>query len=441
MGDFPFAREDEFVSVLFKALSKASDDNRANELPQPGVPLIGAVAPARRRRSPVLLVVAALLAVVIGGGILFADDLEPLGSDVMAMFDAAPPARPVLPRVLPPPAPVAEAQPAAEAATPVAPETPAPGEPPAAAAPVLAAAAQTTTAPPATAPSATARTATSAAEPAAATPDPREGPTASEPAPRRLVPEQRETPPPRPAPRRESAAPSAAKPPVRIERGAPAASIEAERDQELRVTPPPPQPAPPPVSISVNRAQEAAWRALSDGQYEAALKQYQDLLTRDRDNRSAMLGKAVALQRLGLKNAAQEAYEELLARDPDNRAATTNLMALLAEEQPQQALVQLQRLAASHPTSLPIVVQMGMIHAQLNDLPQAIRQMQIATGLAPDNPVYKLNLAILMDRAGRRSEAVQLYEEVLRRSGDRSQTLPMALDDVRRRATYLAGQN
>ena len=67
--------------------------------------------------------------------------------------------------------------------------------------------------------------------------------------------------------------------------------------------------------------------------------------------------------------------------------------------------------------------------------------MQLATALAPENPVYKLNLAVLYDRGGRGSEALRLYQEVLLRAADTTQQLPMALDDVRRRVAYLGTVN
>jgi Flp pilus assembly protein TadD len=154
-----------------------------------------------------------------------------------------------------------------------------------------------------------------------------------------------------------------------------------------------------------------------------------------------MLGKAVALQKLGLGNSAQETYEELLAIDPGNRAAMSNLLALTASAQPQQALAQLERLEASNPASAPILAQIGMLHAQLGDGVKAAQQMQRATALAPENPIYKLNLAILYDRAGRSGEALRLYQEVLSRTADTTQQMPMALDDVRRRVAYLGSVN
>ena len=110
------------------------------------------------------------------------------------------------------------------------------------------------------------------------------------------------------------------------------------------------------VTMSTARLQEAAYRNLNDGNYDAALKHYQEVLVRERDNRSALLGKAVTLQRLQLNNSAQEVYEELLALDPGNRAAMANLLALSATQQPQQALAQL-----------------GMLHAQIGDQAKATR--------------------------------------------------------------------
>jgi len=425
------------VSVLFKALRKAADENQASGTATMGVPLIGGPAPSRRRGvSPVLLL---LVLLVLGGGAaayLFADDLAGVGDEVLAMVGAGPsvPApQPLRPQPLAPP----PAQVAVQAPAPVVPPLPAavamPVSPPVA--PAIAAGAAI--APPAT-----------PAVPAAA-PPPAPEPLRPEPArmaepaplpapgmPRNVTPRGRTVGAPVvPEAPRNTELGEAARPPLAVDRADRVTAFENNSEQGLRVA------NRGAVTMSTARLQEAAYKNLNDGNYDAALKQYQEVLVRERDNRSALLGKAVALQRLQLNNSAQEVYEELLALDPGNRAAMANLLALSATQQPQQAMAQLERLEAANPTSAPIVAQLGMLHAQLGDPAKAARQMQLATALAPENPVYKLNLAILYDRAGRGGEALRLYQEVLVRAADSTQQLPMALDEVRRRVAYLGTVN
>ncbi len=410
-----------YLSVLFKALNKAAVDNRSRETAEIGVPLIGGAEVTRARRPvrPGFIVGAGALAVVLAGGFLFADDLIPMGQELAAGFSGS---EPVRPQPLPPaPTPQLAAVTVPSQPAPASVPTPAPAPAPA-------------PAPVATPSPATPQPAVASAEPVAPTvvsdPDPDGKPIPLTPRGRTVgaaaVPSSRRLP-------AETEMPGA-RAPLRIDRAVVPSSIDRDPEQDLRVA----NRGDSPRTASVTRLHETAYRSLSDGNYELALKQYQEVLQRERDNRPAMLGKAVSLQKLGLNNAAQEAYEELLAIDPSNRAATTNLLSLISLARPEQALLQLQRLEAANPTSLPIITQVGMIHAQMGDLPRAIRQMQLAVSLAPESPVYKLNLAILYDRAGRRREALPLYQDVLVRSTDATQALPMALDDVRRRVAYLA---
>ena len=424
------------MSVLFKALRKAADENQASGTATVGVPLIGGPGPSRRRKpSPVLLL---LVLLVLGGGAaayLFADDLGGLGEELVAMVGGSEPARPQplasRPQPLAPPPTQAVAQSAPPAPT-AAPATPSPAT---AAAPSPAPATAMPPPPSATPVRPVAATALPAPgmptplAPGLATPPPSAAPQLSaadlakldEPGPatgaarpaRPAAPRGRTVGAPVvPEPPRGSDVSEAPRPPVALDRADKVTAFDNNPEQALRVA------NRGAVTMSTARLQEAAYRNLNDGNYDAALKQYQEVLVRERDNRSALLGKAVALQRLQLNNSAQEVYEELLALDPGNRAAMANLLALSATQQPQQALAQLERLEAANPTSAPIVAQLGMLHAQIGDQANAIRQMQLATALAPENPVYKLNLAILYDRGGRGSEALRLYQEVLLRAAD-----------------------
>lgn len=406
------------MSVLFKALRKAADENRSSEA-EVAVPVIGAPAQARTRRvSPVLVLVVLVAAAGAGFFVAFPDLVDELAASIAGdqqpmrpplVAAASPPAAPT--PAEPAPAPDPAPEPAVAEAPPVEPTavlaSPAPGEP-------------QSLLPP--------------APHAAAPPDRVVG--AVEP----------------PAPRRDMVESTAGvRAPVVLNRSPPAEELAdrraaADPDGRLQVAPraaprPSPAPAASPPPASIGRLQENAYRALSEGNLEGALRQYQQVLQRERDNKSALLGKAVVLQRLGLKNSAQEAYEELLAVDPGNRTAMANLLAVLAETQPQAALAQLQRLEQSNPTSAPIVAQLGLLYAQQGDLAAAAQRLQLAAALAPENPVYKLNLAILYDRAGRAADAVAMYDQALRQATASSEPLPMALDDVRRRLTYLAGRN
>ena len=201
-------------------------------------------------------------------------------------------------------------------------------------------------------------------------------------------------------------------------------------------------PADPDFSITVNdRAQvqqasfEAAYSSLLAGNTEGALNLYLDVLKDDPDNTFALFGLASTLQRIGWLAEARATYEELLAIEPDNRGALANMMTLISQESPEQALSNLGRLYEINPGFSPIPAQMAVLYAGQGDYAQAIRFLELASDLSPENMMYVYNLAIIHDRLGDHDEARALYEKVLSASEIRDVSIP--LEAVRERVSYL----
>lgn len=182
---------------------------------------------------------------------------------------------------------------------------------------------------------------------------------------------------------------------------------------------------------------EAARRLLLTSQADAALLIYEALLRREPTDRLALLGRAVALQRVDRVSDAIHAYEEVLEDYPDELVAQTHLLALLGRSVPEWALQALGELYATYPRNSLLPAQIAMIHVELNDTANAIRFMERAVVLDPNNAVYQLNLAVLYDRAGQRSAAARSYERALELgAGDGSATL-VSDQAVRERLRYL----
>ncbi len=180
---------------------------------------------------------------------------------------------------------------------------------------------------------------------------------------------------------------------------------------------------------------EAAYAALQAGNAEAAMDLYMDVLIEEPDNQFALFGLASTLQRMGWLGEARATYEELLAIDPNNRGALTNMMSLIAQEAPDQALANLQRLYEINPGFSPIPAQIGLLYADLGDYGEAVRNLTLAIDMEPDNMNYVYNLAIIHDRLGRHGEAQALYERVLEFSEYRDVSVPVAA--IRERVSYL----
>ena len=200
--------------------------------------------------------------------------------------------------------------------------------------------------------------------------------------------------------------------------------------------------ADPNFSITVDdRAQvqqasfEAAYSSLLAGNTEGALNLYLDVLKDDPDNTFALFGLASTLQRIGWLAEARATYEELLAIEPDNRGALANMMTLISQEAPDQALSNLGRLYEINPGFSPIPAQMAVLYAGQGDYAQAIRFLELASELSPENMMYVYNLAIIHDRLGDHEEARALYEKVLSAAEIRDVSIP--LEAVRERVSYL----
>lgn len=186
---------------------------------------------------------------------------------------------------------------------------------------------------------------------------------------------------------------------------------------------------------SQQKSFEDAYTSLVAGNTESALTLYLDVLKDDPNNIFALFGLGSTLQRIGWLAEARATYEELLAIEPDNTGALTNMMTLISQESPDQALANLIRLHDINPGFSPISAQIGLLLAEQGDYPEAIRNLKFAISLSPDNMMYIYNLAIIYDRLGEHGDARSLYEQVLATSETRDVTVP--LEAVRERVAYL----
>lgn len=193
------------------------------------------------------------------------------------------------------------------------------------------------------------------------------------------------------------------------------------------------------VSREAPRARDDAERAydmLLHGQYEGAIDLYNSVLKTSPDYVAALLGKAIALHKLRRPQEARQLYQRVLAIDPENREALTNMTAIVAAQTPAAALHELRELQKTYPGFSPIPAQIAEIEAQAGNVGEAISSFNRAIQLSPDNGLYRLNLAIVQDRAGMAREAAASYQAALDRFDTRVQ-LPIPIDSIRARLRYL----
>ncbi|MFP4312905.1 MAG: tetratricopeptide repeat protein [Alphaproteobacteria bacterium] len=157
----------------------------------------------------------------------------------------------------------------------------------------------------------------------------------------------------------------------------------------------------------------AASRAVKLGRYSSALEIYNDLYRKNKRDPNILMGRAVALQKLGLMEEAIMAYEELLEIRPKNVEAHINMLGLISEQFPAVALRQLKDLRQRYPDNVGLVAQIAITEARIGNYDSAIRYMGVAASMEPENANHYFNLAVIADRAGVNEDAVRYYEKAL----------------------------
>lgn len=190
----------------------------------------------------------------------------------------------------------------------------------------------------------------------------------------------------------------------------------------------------PPYDVSYDL--EKAYEALIAGNTEEAVRVYQKALDADPDNTMALFGLATTYHRLGMLDQARPLYGKLLRLDPYNREALNNFLALVGEESPGAAIIQLEKLEGANPDFSPIPAQLSILYERIGQKENAIDKMVKAVTLSPENLVYKYNLAILYDRNDKVPEAITVYRQLLA-AHDRGQQLPSDYKSIQERLTFL----
>lgn len=157
----------------------------------------------------------------------------------------------------------------------------------------------------------------------------------------------------------------------------------------------------------------SAERALKLGRESSALEIYNELYSKNKRDKQVLMGRAVALQKLGLIEEAIFAYEELLDLEPGHVEARANMLGLMASKYPAVALRQLKDLRANNPDNVALVAQLGIAEAQLGNLDSAIRYIGVAASMEPNNASHLYNMAIMADQAGAKKDAIRYYEQAL----------------------------
>lgn len=191
---------------------------------------------------------------------------------------------------------------------------------------------------------------------------------------------------------------------------------------------------------SIEKKMMLAYRALISGQRAAAISIYKDIIKAKPDNIEAMFGLASAYQKNLQNEQARSIYVEILQKKPDHKDALNNFLVLVADDSPDDALIELQKLERINPKFSPIPAQIAMIYIKKNDLNSAERNLRRAISLSPNAVKYKYNLAVILDKMGKYKPAIEFYKDVVN-AAENDSTLFNYADKIKDRLAYLQSTN
>ncbi len=184
---------------------------------------------------------------------------------------------------------------------------------------------------------------------------------------------------------------------------APAAQVQAEG---------------PPIAVNVpiltvDPLVEQGYQALQRNDLAAARESYQKALTREPNNRDALLGLAAVDVRNGQLESADFRYRKLLEIDPRDSQAVAGLVALRGRLDPVASESRLKTLIAGQPEAAHLHFSLGNQYAHQSRWNEAQAAFFKAYSIDPENADYAFNLAVSLDQLRQKKAALDYYQRAL----------------------------
>lgn len=170
-----------------------------------------------------------------------------------------------------------------------------------------------------------------------------------------------------------------------------------------------------------SQKEKLAYNAAVAGQYEAAVELYKQILKTSPKNDYAKFALATCYHKLGQYSQAKTLYYQLLKSndsndeqsDVDRDQVVGNLLEVIVEESPNDAVYLLSKLSNQNPNSARILANSAAAYDKINKPDQAILLLNRAVNIDPSEVKYKFNLAILYDKTGDYQNAFKFYQDVI----------------------------
>jgi len=186
------------------------------------------------------------------------------------------------------------------------------------------------------------------------------------------------------------------------------------------------------LNLDVKEKEKLAYNAALTGQYEAAIELYKQVLKVEPDNSYNKFSLAVVYQRIGQFRQAKTLYYQLLKTNPTNQEEIIgNLLSVLVEESPRDAVYLLSRLTVQNPSSAYIFAQAAVAYDRIKNYDQAIILLQKAISIDPINADYQYNLAVIYDKTSQLQKALDMYANVEKNYTDDNSSI--SIEQVRNR--------
>lgn len=161
---------------------------------------------------------------------------------------------------------------------------------------------------------------------------------------------------------------------------------------------------------------EKAYEAINLKEYEIAIKLYKEILRLNKNDNFTKLSLATTYHILGQYIQAKPLYMELLPVFPNSEQLISNLLSIIIQESPYEAIYLLPPLAKKYNNSAVIQAQTSVAFSSVERYKDAIQYIYKAIQLDSENVEYKYNLAVLYDITKQYDKAYKTYKNIYEKS-------------------------
>jgi len=188
-------------------------------------------------------------------------------------------------------------------------------------------------------------------------------------------------------------------------------------------------------SLDLREKEKLAYNAALIEQYEVAIELYKQILVKEPNNNDIKFALATVYQRLGQFAQAKNIYSQLLKSGTENQDAVIgNLLSIITDESPREAVYLISRLSTENPKSATILASAGNAYDRVNDYDHAISMFERAINIDSTRLDYQYNLALIYDKTSNYEKALGLYSQLVKNASD-GQGIP--LDQVKKRIEFI----